>query len=251
MDTIQKLHWLLNAGITESISETPVNRLVSKPKTQSDIPQKETVFYQENSEHFNQTDNALKSAQQKAAQAQTIQQLYAFRAEFNDCPLKKTAAHTINGRGFVPPTVLCLFDTPNTDDERNNCLCSGESGLLLNKMLNAIGLDINSNTYISALVPWRPPGNRAPTPTEYALCRPFWEKEIALLTPKTILIFGNTTSSEVLGISGLAKARSTEHLFHDIPTFVTIAPSMLLKMPTQKKQAWEDLQKFKKKLDSL
>ena len=185
MNQVQKLKWFLLSGITETISETPVNRMQSEsalvPKTketvkpvQSSVPEKDVALYQ---------------AESLAQSAGTLAELYASREGFDGCALKKTAAHTLNGRGVEKPDVLCYIEAPDTIDEREGCLMSGEAGALLDKMLAAIGLNLNQNAYVSSLIPWRPPGNRKPSEIEHALCRPFWEKEITFLRPKVILLF--------------------------------------------------------------
>ena len=124
---------------------------------------------------------------------------------------------------------------------------TGPGGELLDKMLTAIGLSLTTNTYLSALIPWRAPGNRKPTETESALCRPFWEKEITLLHPRLILLFGSGPAKALLDIDSLPKARTTTHLYNNIPTFVTIPPTTLLKVPAQKKTGLGRPAKIKKR----
>ena len=58
----------------------------------------------------------------------------------------------------------------------------GRSGKLLDLMLNTIGLD-RSKVYIANIVPWRPPGNRTPTPVETQICLPFIQRQIELADP--------------------------------------------------------------------
>jgi len=245
MNNWQKIKWFILSGITETTAKTPVNRLQRKPidpvkgqGVDSSLPSAEADIFSRRAESL-------------AAQAQTIAELYQNRANFEGCALKKTAAHTLNGRGVNRPDVLCYVETPDTIDEKEACLMGGPAGQLLDKMLAAIGLDLSQNAYISSLVPWRPPGNRKPTDVELSLCRPFWEKEIDLLQPKIILLFGANVSETVLGISALSKARGTWHDYRGIPVRVSIAPATLLKLPAQKKQAWEDLQQVAQKWSEI
>ena len=242
MNQTQKLKWFILSGITETTTEEPVNRMqrgVSlKQEPVEKAPQKKTA----ENDVFSRQSEAL------ATQSQTITELYQNRSDFDGCSLKRTAAHTLNGYGVAQPTVLCYVEAPDTIDEKEAHLMSGEAGTLLEKMLGAIGLNLNQNAYVSSLIPWRPPGNRKPTEVELSLCRPFWEREIALLKPKIILLFGANVSSAMLGISALSKARGVWHTYQGIPVRVSIAPATLIKFPAQKKQAWEDLQQVQKKL---
>jgi len=246
MNNWQKLKWLILSGITESIGERPVNRL------------EKTVGYETNkventvsTEAKNIADTFVEQAMILASQSKNLSELYEKRSTFDGCPLKKTAAYTLNGYGSEHPDVLCLVEAPDTMDDREGKLIAGEVGVLLGKMLGAIGLNLNQNAYVSSLIPWRPPGNRKPNSTEHAVCRPFWEREIQLLQPKLLLLFGTGVSEALLGISSLSKARGAWHDYHGIPTRVSIPPATLIKLSAQKKQAWEDLQQVQAKLENL
>ena len=247
MNQVQKLKWFLLSGITETISETPVNRIqgrtISSPKIAEPTKSLEV--------RSPEKDVALYQAESLAKNAKTLAELYALRKGFDGCALKKTAAYTLNGRGTINPDVLCYVEAPDTVDEREGCLMAGEAGALLDKMLSAIGLSLNQNAYVSSLIPWRPPGNRKPSEVELALCRPFWEKEIAFLKPKIILLLGANVSGAVLGITALSKARGVWHDYQGIPVRVSLAPATLIKVQAQKRQAWEDLQQVQKKLGEI
>ena len=169
MSSFQKLNWLILSGITHWVGEVPVNRFTSATPKVTPTPSPPPPP---------QADTSLSQAIELAERATTIDELYRARATFDGCALKKTAAHTLNGRGNKTPTVLCLTEAPDTADERDGSLMSGEAGVLFDKMLSAIGLSLTHNTYVSSLIPWRTPGNRKPTAIEHTLCRPFGEKEI-------------------------------------------------------------------------
>ncbi|MBQ7413718.1 MAG: uracil-DNA glycosylase [Alphaproteobacteria bacterium] len=241
MNIIQKLKWLILSGVTETIGEEPINRFERKatPIKTEPIPEMEP-----------KADIALsQQAQALAQKAQTLTELYQARETFNGCPLKKTATHTVNGRGGSSPTILCVIEAADTEDDKSGIIMSGAVGQLLDKMLGAIGLDLNRNAYVTALVPWRPPGNRKPTEAEIACCLPFFNREIELLRPRCILIFGSGLSQILLGISALSKARGSWHAYQNIPVRVSVPPATLIKLPAQKKQAWEDLQAIQKKME--
>ena len=242
MNGWQKLKWFVLSGITESIGEVPVNRL-SSPKVTPTQAAPQPVAPDQSA--------LTEQAKQVAEKATTLAELYAIREAFDGCPLKKTAGHTLNGRGAENPLVLCLVEAPDTADERDGQLVSGEAGVLFDKMLSAIGLSLAQNTYVAGLIPWRPPGNRKPTELESTVCAPFWKREIDLLKPKCILLFGAGASEEVLGINALSKARGKWHDYNGIPVRATLALGTLMKMPAQKKLAWEDLKQVRTLLDGL
>jgi len=243
MNQEQNLKWLILSGVTESVGEQPIDRLKSNRADQS-------VVVPSVKEETNAPSD-LHLAEELATSAQNLADLYEKQAGFDACPLKKTAMHTLNGYGALNPDVMCIIEAPDTVDEKEGRLMSGEAGALLDKMLNAIGLNLNQNAYVSSLIPWRPPGNRVPTEAELALCRPFWEKEIDLIAPKILLLMGGGVSKALLGISALSKARGSWHEYRGRVTRVSLAPATLLKLPAQKRQAWEDLQQIKTKLDEI
>jgi DNA polymerase len=124
----------------------------------------------------------------------------------------------------------------------------GDSGLMLDEMLRAINLTRVKNFYISNVIFWRPPGNRRPTEEELAICRPFVERHIQLLNPEVLLLVGATAMSAVLGVNDpITKIRgqlldfSPEFLPRTIKTFTIFHPSYLMRQPSKKKVAWQDM----------
>ncbi len=67
-------------------------------------------------------------------------------------------------------------------------------------MLAGIGLD-RTGAYIANVIPWRPPGNRTPTPLETEICRPFIERQIELVGPRLIVTLGGPSSKVILKVS--------------------------------------------------
>jgi DNA polymerase len=124
---------------------------------------------------------------------------------------------------------------------------------LLDRMLAAIGLD-RSQAYITNIVFWRPPGNRTPAPAETAVCRPFTERQIALVKPKVLVFLGGAAAKHMLetgeGIMRLrGKWRSFECAGLTIRTMATLHPAYLLRQPLQKRLAWRDFLEIGKALD--
>lgn len=250
MNTLKKLAWFLRTGIDECIAETPINRFSSLKPTEKPVADESA----ETALTTPQDDTLLRQACTTADSAASLSDLYKAMNLFEGCPLKKTAAHTLTGRGTAEkPLVLCIGDVPDTEDEKQALVFSGETGALLERMLKAIGLTLNQNAYVTNLIPWRPPGKRTPTPAETALCLPFLRKQIALIKPVALLLFGNLPVQALTGIPSVSKARQQSLSYQsessDIPVFATFHPALILKMPkTHRKFAWEDLQKLQKHL---
>ena len=123
-------------------------------------------------------------------------------------------------------------------------------------MLAAIGLD-RDKVYIANVVPWRPPGNRTPTPQETAICLPFVRRQIALVAPRVIVCLGGSATQTLLGAKeGITRARGVWRDYQgddgaSIPALPMFHPAYLLRQPAAKRQAWADLLKLKRAVEEM
>ena len=150
---------------------------------------------------------------------------------------------------------MIIGEAPGADEDRLGETFAGPSGILLDHMLKAIGLD-RQEVRVGMSIFWRPPGNRAPTDPEKAMCEPFLRRHIALANPDLLLLLGNLPVHMLLGqTQNLLKLRG--HWFdyalptRTIPTLVSLPPANLLRQPTQKAHAWRDLKSLKEALKTL
>ena len=154
-------------------------------------------------------------ARQRAATAATLDELRQQMAEFDGCNLKFTAKNLVFADGNPEADVMLVGEAPGRDEDLEGLPFVGRSGQLLDRMLAAIGLDRQS-VYIANVIPWRPPGNRTPTPQETEICRPFIERQIELANPKVLVTLGGpsaklllNTTEGVLRLRGNWKAHVT------------------------------------------
>jgi DNA polymerase len=139
---------------------------------------------------------------------------------------------------------MFVGEAPGRDEDIQGKPFVGPSGQLLDRMLAAIGLD-RTKAYIANIVPWRPPGNRDPTPQESTICRPFLQRQIELVNPDILVCLGARSAQGLLGVTeGILKLRG-RWLAYDagsrsIRTMATLHPAYLLRQPVQKRFAWRD-----------
>ena len=76
----------------------------------------------------------------------------------------------------------------------------------LEDLLQKAGIE-RSEVFITNVVKCRPPNNRVPEEDEAAACRPYLERQIALIKPKVICILGRTAYSSLLGGSSITANR--------------------------------------------
>jgi DNA polymerase len=149
---------------------------------------------------------------------------------------------------------MVVGEAPGADEDRQGRPFCGVSGRLLDEMLLSIGYD-RTTAYITNIVPWRPPGNRKPTPAEVAVCVPFIERHVALVAPRVLLLVGGLAASTLLGSTdGITRLRGQWRTHrpgggeHDIPAMPTFHPAYLLRTPEAKRLAWRDLLAVKARL---
>jgi uracil-DNA glycosylase len=191
------------------------------------------------------SDAAIMAAREAAATAQTLDALRETLASFEGCNLRFTATNLVFSDGNPEARVMFVGEAPGMEEDLQGLPFVGRSGQLLDRMIKAIGLD-RSSAYIANVVPWRPPGNRTPTPQETEICRPFIERQIALADPDFLIFLGGASAKQLLktneGILRLrGKWRDYDTGLRKIRAMATLHPAYLLRQPLQKKLAWRDL----------
>jgi len=182
----------------------------------------------------------------------SLEELNAKILRCTRCGLARTRNNVVPGMGVTSPDVLVIGEGPGYDEDMQGLPFVGKAGVLLDRMLAAIGLDSKTNCYIANIVKCRPPENRNPMPDEQAACFSFLEAQIHLLKPKMILCMGKIAIEKITGQSISINQRHGEFFeYNSIPVMPTYHPSALLRNEDLKRPAWEDLKKFKKHLDQI
>ena len=157
------------------------------------------------------------------------------------CGLRAGCTQTVFGVGDESAKWLVIGEAPGADEDRQGEPFVGRAGQLLNSMLMAIGLK-REQVYIANVLKCRPPGNRDPKPEEAELCRPFLERQIALIQPSIILAVGRIAAQNLLHTeTPIGRLRGAVHRLGNTPLVVTYHPAYLLRSPGEKRKAWTDL----------
>lgn len=202
-------------------------------------------------------DNAqIALAREAALQAATLDVLREKLAAFDGCNLKFTAKNLCFADGDPSSDIMFVGEAPGRDEDMEGLPFVGKSGQLLNRMIEAIGFK-REGVYIANTIPWRPPGNRTPTPVETELCRPFIERQIELAAPKVLVALGGPAGKALTGATeGILRLRGNWKVHRtpsgiEIPVMPTLHPAYLLRTPAQKRFAWRDFLAVKMKLAEL
>ena len=163
--------------------------------------------------------------------------------ECTACGLCASRTQTVFGVGDRQADWLIIGEAPGADEDRLGEPFVGRAGKLLNPMLSAVGLK-REQVFIANVLKCRPPDNRDPAPEEATQCRPFLNRQIALIRPRIILAVGRIAAQNLLATdTPIGKLRGQAHYFGParIPLVVTYHPAYLLRSPREKRKAWDDL----------
>lgn len=194
------------------------------------------------------------TARETARACQTLDELRNALETFEGCSLKHTAKNLVFADGNPAGRIMLIGEAPGREEDLEGKPFVGPAGQLLDRMLAAIGLD-RSHVYIANTLPWRPPGNRTPTPAEIALCLPFLQRQIELVDPAVLVCLGGVSAKQMLQTDlGIMKLRGRWMSYalngRDVPVLPLFHPSYLLRQPAQKKLAWQDLQSLRVRLQT-
>lgn len=257
------LHWYVEMGISVATANNPCNHfefVPSKipPAAPKDIPVLRSSISESMpppplrkpvaTEQFSGTKGKTAESSSKAASGcNSLEELRRAIEQFEDCALKLTATNTVFSDGNPKAKIMLIGEAPGADEDRQGLPFVGTSGQLLDRALATIGLN-RTNVYIANIIPWRPPGNRPPTPQEIALCLPFLKRHIEIIQPSLLVLVGGVSAKSLLNSSeGIMKLRgqwlsyTSDGLKAPIRTIATYHPAFLLRSPAQKAQVWKDL----------
>lgn len=158
------------------------------------------------------------------------------------CGLCAQRTQVVPGVGDRNADWMLVGEGPGAEEDRRGEPFVGQAGKLLDSMLLAIGLERGKDVYIANAVKCRPPMNRTPDSAEIAACRPYLERQIALVRPRILIALGRPAAQALLQTElRINAARGQAFEFGGIPVVVTYHPAYLLRNPSDKAKAWEDL----------
>jgi len=139
--------------------------------------------------------DAVMAARELARNAASLEELRNLLDAFEGCGLRKTAKQLVFAAGNPQARVMFVGEAPGREEDLEGVAFVGRSGQLLDRMLTPIGLD-RTTAYIANVIPWRPPGNRTPTPQETEVCLPFTLRQIELANPDILVCLGRSLGAD-------------------------------------------------------
>src|ERR1700690_2342141 len=256
----QLLAFYLEAGVDCALTEEPVNRLSDPDITPAPSETTPARSLQAapaplpamRAEAAPSPEAAIASARDAARTAPSLEVLRDLLEKFDGCALKSTATRLVFADGNPHARVMLVGEAPGREEDIEGLPFVGRSGKLLDRMIAAIGLD-RSKAYIANVIPWRPPGNRTPTPQETQICLPFIQRQIELVNPDVLVTLGNPSTQTLLQTrEGIMRTRGKwlnyETGTRTIRAIATFHPAYLLRSPSYKRMSWQDLRAIAKGL---
>jgi uracil-DNA glycosylase len=252
------MEWYVEAGVDLAVDETPHDRFQPVPKAEPQpapaartqaapplqaVPTKPVAMA---------PDDAANEARRRATSASSLDELRQLLQGFDGCGLKQTASRLVFADGQPGARIMMVGEAPGAEEDREGVPFVGRSGQLLDRMLTAVGLK-RADVYIANVIPWRPPGNRTPTPQETAICLPFIERQIELARPDVLVCLGGPSAQTLLRQrEGIMRLRGNWFSYRagerEIPALATLHPAYLLRQPGQKRLAYRDMLALKARL---
>jgi uracil-DNA glycosylase len=262
LQSIESLRWWTRVGVTNALDDAPHDRFtggLTGGRGGPGTPNPSDSTYQSPRSLSETASLALQGADSKkmpplpeisaqaVAQSATDLEMLRFKmAEFDGCALKRTATQLVFADGRPGSRIMLIGEAPGEGEDRIGRPFVGRAGQLLDRMLEAIGLD-RQKVYIANVVAWRPPGNRTPTLQETQICLPFIERQIELADPEYLVCLGGSAARTLLGVSsGIMRARGSwlpypRQTGRDIQALAMLHPAFLLRQPAHKRFAWADM----------
>lgn len=243
------LDWQIELGVTEAICDAPVNRYEVPEK----VAKPAAATAQTPPPAAAPAADPVEEARAAAQNAGSLEALQEAMDAFEHCDLKRGARNLVFADGNPTARVMIIGEAPGRDEDIQGRPFVGRAGQLLDRMFAAISMardatDAEKSVYITNVLPWRPPQNRDPKPTEIAMMVPFVQRHVELIAPEVIVLMGNISCQAGLGKRGITRLRGHWSESYGKPTLPMFHPAYLLRSPHAKREAWADLLELQARL---
>lgn len=193
-------------------------------------------------------DNPPEIETQADASTSNWQELESLVQQCTKCKLQATRTQAIFGSGNQNASLLVIGEAPGQNEDAQAGAFVGEAGDLLTAMLKAIDLP-REEVYITNIIKCYNPEKRDPLTAEIEICNAYLRRQIELIQPKVIYAAGAMASQALLNSEeSIGLLRERQHNFEGIPLIASFHPAYLLRKPSEKRKAWQDLLQVKKLL---
>ena len=167
------------------------------------------------------------------------------------CELCRTRHNVVFGVGNRSSRLLFVGEGPGEQEDLQGVPFVGPAGKLLDDMLEMIDLD-RQKVYIANIVKCRPPRNRDPLNVEQEACRPWLNRQIALVNPKIIVCLGRIAAMALIREDFRITREHGQWFDRDGRRLMaTYHPSALLRDVDKRPEAFMDLRALRKEIKAV
>lgn len=263
MDDLAALRLLVEWGADEALADSPIDRFGSTPAPAA-VPAAALLpavavaaAVAARPSPSPAGAGAAARAQALAAAATSLPELHAALQAFDGCPLRDTATSTVRPSGNPAAGLVLVAEAPAADDDRAGTAFSGAAGALVDRVLASIGLD-RSGILLTHLVPWRPPGSRAPTEAEVQACLPFLMRALVLVQPSRMVLLGAAPAKALAGATDGIRRLRGRWLTVPLPgggaspqALPMLPLDQWMRTPAAKRDLWADLLELRQSVDTV
>jgi DNA polymerase len=234
---------LARASVTNAVAESPAELPVHAPELRAP-----DLARAPNPLEATRAFEAPRVAEGQGDRRKRLQMLEEAVRPCTRCGLAKGRKQTVFARGTGSSGVCFVGEGPGADEDAQGFPFVGKAGQLLDRMIEAMGLD-RDEVYVCNVVKCRPPDNRKPELEEMAACMPYLNQQLELVAPQVIVALGATAVQGLFGTTeGITRMRGKWKTLRQIPVMPTFHPAYLLRTPAAKREVWEDLQEVLRKI---
>jgi len=190
------------------------------------------------------------TAAASACRTETLDEVRADLGECQRCALGRTRTRLVFGSGNPKASLVFVGEGPGRKEDEQGEPFVGEAGLLLNRILFAMGLE-REDVYICNVIKCRPPQNRNPEAEEIAACEPFLQRQLTAINPGVLVALGKFAAQTLLqDKTPISKLRGEWRSYNGIDLMPTFHPAYLLRNPAHKLELWQDMKQVMQRLQS-
>ena len=192
--------------------------------------------------------NADPTLFQSVTPREALEEIRADLGECTRCKLHEGRNTIVFGSGNPEAEVVFVGEGPGADEDAQGLPFVGRAGQLLTEMINNSAQRMKvplrrEDVYICNVVKCRPPDNRTPERDEIDTCSPFLLRQLDSIRPRAAVALGATAARVLLNTGeSMARLRGRWFDYHGARLLVTYHPAYLLRDPSKKREAWEDMQ---------
>ncbi|MCL4371785.1 NUDIX domain-containing protein [Candidatus Marsarchaeota archaeon] len=135
----------------------------------------------------------------------------------------------VKGEGPANAKIMVIGQAPGNNEDKSGRPFVGKAGQLLDQLLSDAGIK-RQEVYITSVVQFMPPKNRAPTGREIDMCKPFLFNQISIIKPKLLVLLGSVAAQTLCGVKEVMKEHGNIIKAAEMSYFITLHPAAAVRI---------------------